>query len=279
MIKTYILGKRSFLSKKLYEKIDGSKLYTVNELIKKFNSTNHLKKKINVIYNHSFPLSKLSSTENLDQLINLNVNKLRKFLSQVNKNKIKIDKFIFSSSSSVYGIKTENIDLIRANQNKKIYALTKLFSETLINSYNKKIAKNIFIGRIFNIYGNGESNSLISKIIKHKKNKEKIILYNRNKSSRDFIHIDDIVSIYIKVLKNKDISGTYDIGTGKSYNIKNLINRYFDKKMQLNMSSIKNHEIEFSKANNKRLLSKIGKLKFVDLYKFLDNQLHNIKKY
>ena len=57
-----------------------------------------------------------------------------------------------------------------------------------------------------------------------KKNNTKITLINEGLSLRDFIHLDDVGKIYSIFASKKLIKGIYDIGTGKGYLIKDLVN-------------------------------------------------------
>ena len=72
--------------------------------------------------------------------------------------------------------------------------------------------------------------SIISKIIDYKLKEKKIPVTNKNKILRDFIYIKDVVKIYKKILLKKNIDGIFDIGTGKSENVRKLINYFLKKK-------------------------------------------------
>ena len=248
MFSTLIIGKRSFLSKNLKKGISNSKLISINEIIKNksLKSFFRKKEKINIIYNHAFPLSKLNQTDNYCEIIHQNINKLNEFLLFLTKKKIKINKFIFSSSSAVYGIKIKELQNLQYDyQNRKIYALTKLLSERLLLSYSYKKNFNLIIARIFNIYGDGDRTSLISKIIHKKIKNQKIIIKKKNNASRDFISVEDVVKLYLHILNKKSISGTFDIGSGKSTKVNFLINKYFEKNKIILKKESKLNEIIF----------------------------------
>ena len=111
MIETIIIGKRSNLSKVLVKNINNAKLFSLKQIFKKKNKFFSQQKKINIIYNHSYPLSKLDNTKNIFEILDANVNQINIFLNFLLKKKIKIDNFIYSSSSAVYGLnaKYDNI--------------------------------------------------------------------------------------------------------------------------------------------------------------------------
>jgi UDP-glucose 4-epimerase len=90
---------------------------------------------------------------------------------------------------------------------------------------NFSIQNNIslVIARVFNVFGENEHFSIVSKLINQNNKKETIKIFNNGDSIRDFIHIDDLVNCYAVFLK-RSISGIYDIGTGHGTKISNLIN-------------------------------------------------------
>ena len=79
------------------------------------------------------------------------------------------------------------------------------------------------ISRIFNIFGEEEKFSIISKIIDcYNKKKLPLDLINEGKSVRDFIHIDNVVQCYQQILKNKN-TGIIDVGSGFGIKVIDII--------------------------------------------------------
>ena len=95
-MKTYIIGKRSNLSIELYKKIKKSKIISSEEF-----KNLKLESKSNLIINNFFPSSKISKLNNYNEFINLSLSNLTKALDKIEIKKI--NKIIYSSSSSVYG--------------------------------------------------------------------------------------------------------------------------------------------------------------------------------
>jgi nucleoside-diphosphate-sugar epimerase len=269
MIDTYIIGKRSFLSKSLKKKIIKSKVISVKEF---FNSRFSKSKKINIIYNYSYPQSKLNHSREYSQIVSKNILILNNFIDFILKKKIKINNFIFSSSASIYNLNLEDKIISQNDNNKTLYGASKFLMEKLLVSQAKNLKCNLIISRIFNMYGSGEENSLISKIIHRKKKKKTFINYTNQNSFRDFIYIDDLVNIYSKFLIIKT-SGTYDTGSGRAINIRKLINKYFKKKNQINMKKKQFAEKQYSKANIAPLKKLIGNLSFLDVENYIRDNL------
>ncbi len=75
------------------------------------------------------------------------------------------------------------------------------------------------------MYGADDNFSIISKIIKAYKNNEELNIVNNGNAIRDFIHIEDVVDIYSKILDKKDIK-ILNIGSGNGSSIKKYF-RFF----------------------------------------------------
>ena len=132
--------------------------------------------------------------------------------------KKKIKNFVFASSEWVYGsFKNNEIKSIKSKiiieKLESNYAKTKAIMEKIIVA-SKKF--NYSILRFGIIYGNKISNfSVVESIVEQVKNKN-IINVQSKKTSRSFIHVDDIISAIICSLKLKgknilDIQGPYPV--------------------------------------------------------------------
>ena len=128
------------------------------------------------------------------------------FMNIINiSNKNKVKKFIFASSSSVYGDKKkfplkENMDISPKN----IYSATKKINEDIANDLSK-ISNMKMIGlRFFTVYGKfGRPDMFIFKFLHSLLNRKKFYLYNKGNHFRDYTHIDDVVNIIISLIKKK----------------------------------------------------------------------------
>lgn len=272
-VNTLIIG-TGFLSKNLKKKISNSKNYPAKITLKKINLINKNKKKINLIINSFYSSKKLINIKSYEIFVKKTVFEIAKILDKLAPSKI--NKIIYTSSSSVYG------DLINRTNftddfNRNIYASFKNASESLIKNYSKKNLIPFYICRVFNIYGNKNEFSIIEKLINSKKNNDKIQIYNNGSSVRDFIHVDDVVKIYIKILKRKLNPGVYDIGTGKGLSIIELVKKLKFQKKNLIFKEKTINEVDFSIANTKTLLKENINLKFKKVENYL--KLKDLSKY
>jgi UDP-glucose 4-epimerase len=106
------------------------------------------------------------------------------------------------------------------------YAQSKLISEQLCAGYHRDFGISVTAFRLFNIYGPGQKGSLIiPEILKQIKSGKVILKDPRPK--RDYIHIDQVISVIIKTLELK-LNGfnVLNLGTGKSHSVQDLVETF-----------------------------------------------------
>ena len=135
--------------------------------------------------------------------------------------KYQIKKFIYASTSSIYGIQKkfpikENFDTSNPTQ---LYAATKKSNEVIAASYSKLYNLNAIGLRFFTVYGPwGRPDMAPFKFTNNIYNRKTIAVFNKGKHARDFTYVDDIVNGIFKIIKKKKkiISHKiYNIGNGK----------------------------------------------------------------
>jgi nucleoside-diphosphate-sugar epimerase len=181
-------------------------------------------------------------------------------------NKIKIKKFIFASSEWVYESceknKIINCDTAIPLNFSNHYSFSKLLCENviLLNSINSIIL------RFGIIYGKrSEKNfSAVESIIHQFIKKDEVIIQSK-KTSRSYIHIDDIIqSIYTsitnKALKNKiiDVQGPYLVSHGK---IVDILKKKINRKKKIRELNPKNYNVRNILINPKDKVNLLFKSK------------------
>ena len=159
-MKTIIIGKRSFLSKRLKKYFLNSEIYSLEEFID-LNKKDKIKNNFNLIINSFFPSSNISKLKNYEEFSKLSSLELSKLLDIIKKKKI--NKILYTSSASVYGSLNSNDELDYFNRT--LYASSKIYCENLVKNFCKKNKIKYTISRLFNLYGDGESFSIISRIM------------------------------------------------------------------------------------------------------------------
>ena len=129
------------------------------------------------------------------------------------------------------------------------------------------------ISRLFNMYGGNDKFSIISKIFLAIRFNKELMIVNNGNSIRDFIHIDDVVNIYIKLLDIKNIR-ILNIGTGVGRSIKSII-KYFKKyNITIATKNISKKELKESTANIKILKKTLNKKRFIQIEDFIKDELN-----
>ena len=141
-----------------------------------------------------------------------------------------INRFIFASSSSVYGDINDKIKLESSiGQQLSPYAGTKYINEVYAKIFYKTYGLN-FIGlRYFNVFGknqdpNGAYAAVVPRWINAILNNNKVIINGDGSTSRDFCYIDNIIQINIlSALSSKNaLNKIYNVGLNKKTNLNNL---------------------------------------------------------
>ena len=138
------------------------------------------------------------------------------YLSKILKN-ASFETFVYISSTRVYFSSTygneESYLSVNPNNPDDLFNISKLMGESLCLNSGKD---NIKIARISNVFGDDfTSNNFIYSIIKDAVEKKEIILNTTLDSEKDYIRIDDVVNMILK-LSNKGKSGIYNVATGKN---------------------------------------------------------------
>ena len=274
MNKVFIIGKGSNLSSFLSKKIINSKLISSREILTNIEELNVLKDNlpINIIFNNFQPATKLNEFFNLENYVVNSILTTSKVLDFIKNNQIIVNKIIYTSSSSVYGnniLCNENDELKPMN----LHASLKVANEKLVEKFCIENSIDYTIARIFNMYGGDDNFSIISKIIKAYKNNEELNIVNNGNAIRDFIHIEDVVDIYSKILDKKDIK-ILNIGSGNGSSIKNILDFLNNHNIKIKTKNIQREELKISTADISKLKELLKKDTFFGVEDYLKKELN-----
>ena len=136
-------------------------------------------------------------------------------------------RFIFSSTSAIYGLKTispmtetDTPDCLNP------YSYSKWFSECLCKMYSDLYKLDTVCMRYFNVYGprqpvRGSYAPVIGVFSRQKKNNEPMTIVGDGLQTRDYIHVSDVVEANIACMtfQQKFFGDIFNIGTGESYSV------------------------------------------------------------
>ena len=186
MRKVIIIGKNSNLTNKLSNKLLDFSILSSREILSSCKILNELKEQldINIIFNNFQAAINLNKFDNLESYISNSIVVTSRILDFIKNNRIKVNKIIYTSSSSVYGnniLCKENDELKPMN----LHASLKVSNEKLVEKFCMENSIDYTIARIFNMYGGDDNFSIISKIIKAYKNSEELNIVNNGNAIRD----------------------------------------------------------------------------------------------
>ena len=136
-----------------------------------------------------------------------------------------IKKFVYASSSSVYG--DTELPMKENSLLKPVspYGVTKLAGENLCYLYWKNYNVPTVSLRYFTVYGPRQRPDMaIHKFVKAILNDEEIAVFGDGTQTRDFTYVDDAVKANILAAKSDSIGSVFNIGGGSRISVNKLIN-------------------------------------------------------
>ena len=218
-----------------------------------------------------------------DKYIKTNINGFFNIIESLKHNEPK--KFLFASSSSVYG--DCKLFPLKETQNlnpKNIYALSKKNNEEIANIYSKKY-KTKFIGlRFFTVFGElGRPDMFFFKLLFAALKNKKLYVNNSGNHYRDFTYIKDVINILKKLILVK-LSKKYqvlNICSSRPIYLKKFIkiSEKFSKKIDIINIPAHPADVYKTHGSNKKLLRLIKNIKFTRLENAIKNSVISYKKY
>jgi len=240
------------------------------------------KKKPNIIINCSSHPGGLSFK---DPKLNTEVN----YLANINIAKWCAEnncKFIFLSSSAVYGNRKKKIKIKENDYTlpETIYGINKLATEKFIIEFSKFRKLNWLIIRLFATYGSGHKlnnyqgiiNVILNQALRGKKT---IVIKGLKKRCRSLIHVSDAAEILIKLALTKQNKKIFNVASNKFFSVENIIKtigKILQTKFKIKETKQTLGDPMHNIANIKKI-SKVFKLKFK--FDLTDGLIDTIKKY
>jgi len=144
-----------------------------------------------------------------------------------------IQKFIFSSSSSIYGdayLRTTGYSEDQTPRPASPYALSKVQGEELCIFYEKLYGIKSVVLRYFNVYGDDQPSSgqypqMMPTFMDRYRNGEPFLIYGSGDQRRDFTYVDDIVSANIQAMLSANTlikNNVFNVGSGINYSVNEI---------------------------------------------------------
>ncbi len=218
---------------------------------------------------------------NFDEYIQYNITATQRLLEAVKNKGIK--KIVYASSSTVYG----NIcDLSMSElQNPKpisLYGVSKLAGETLCHYYGNIYDIDIDVLRFFTVYGpNQRPDMAFHRFIRNMLFGEEINVYGDGNQRRDFIYIDDICEIMVKMIRKDIKEEIMNIGGGLSLSVNEsikIIEEVLNKKAKIKYIEPIQEEQLITHANVEKMESILASDNKTGIYQGIKREVDYIKK-
>lgn len=271
-----IIGKNSNLTHSILKKYDNTVSISSNEILTNVDILKRYKEnKVVILFNNFQSAKYLNRVDNIEDYVNRSLTVTAKVLDYL-KSFTNIQKIIYASSSSVYG-DNECCSEDDIPHPINLQASLKLSNEFFIKQYCIEYKVEYIILRVFNMYGGDDNFSVISKIINAVANNTQLTLVNNGSGIRDFVHIDDVVEVILKLLYMKNIP-ILNIGTGRKMSIKDIVDYLQKNGFKVATQNIFNdNEIKISIANSQRV-EKIIEKDFIKVEEYILNELRKKDK-
>lgn len=189
----------------------------------------------------------------------------------------KVNKFLFSSTSAVYG-NSLYLPSVETNPTECLntYSISKHTGEELCKMYYNLYGLKTIIFRYFNVYGQrqhktGQYAPVMSIFMNQEKNGQPLTIVGDGYQTRDFIHVYDVVRANI-LASQKEIDNygeIFNVGTGIGISIKeiaDIISNY-----QINIPE-RIGEVLHSRSNIDKIKSMFGWNPTISVLKWIENQ-------
>ena len=124
-----------------------------------------------------------------------------------------------------------------------VYGITKLTQEQLVLNFGRSHGISAIAFRYQNIYGPGQSllnpyTGILSIFSTRIRNKRSINIFEDGKESRDFVYIDDVVSVTAQAVKyEKPLVDVFNVGSGVSIDVLTIANT-LQKLLNINVTTL-----------------------------------------
>lgn len=240
-----------------------------------------LLKDIDVVYHMAgMPGVRSSWGSDFDQYVASNILVTQKLLEACRERPLK--KFIYISTSSVYGEKKGKVSENALPEPLSPNGVSKLSGENLCRVYQENEGIPIVILRYFSVYGPRQYPDMaFHRLIHHILQRKPIQIYGDGKQTRDFTYVGDCVEGTLSVLyTNKVIGETINIGGTERASIlevMNMIKKILNAKIQINFIEQPKGEPKHTWADLSKARSLLNYQPIISLKSGLEKEINDLK--
>ncbi len=163
--------------------------------------------------------------KNFEVYVDNNIRVTQRLLEAVTAVGAPLRRFVYASSSSVYG----NIPTLPLREDASLrptspYGVTKLAAENLVHLYHENYGLPVVSLRYFTVYGPRQRPDMaFHKFARALLVGEPIVVYGDGEQTRDFTYVEDIVSANLLALRDEAVGQIFNIGGGARVSLRSTI--------------------------------------------------------
>ena len=210
-----------------------------------------------------------------------NISVTQKILESL-KNNTTLKKFIFASSSSVYGNQSSKMnEETSLTRPVSPYGVTKLAAENLANLYFKNYGVPTISLRYFTVYGPKQRPDMaftrfFYSIIKE----QKLTIFGNGEQTRDFTYVDDVVKATINAATSDHVGEILNIGAGSVFSLMQItefMKEITEQKLEINFKKEQKGDVKHTSADISKSEKLINYKSSTDIKYGLTQQYEYIK--
>ncbi len=242
-------------------------------------------KNIDFVFHQAALRSVPASFERPSDYNNVNIQGTLILLEEAHKNKVK--KFVYASSSSVYG---ENPSLPKKETDLTLpispYAVSKLAAEQYCQIFTKNYKLPTVSLRYFNVFGprqpvNDGYSPVIPRFISCFLQNESPPVYGDGTQSRDFTYIENVVEANLLAMEKEHVTGVFNVGMGENHtllDIIDLLSSFLKKKIKPSFLSSQKGDVKHTLASIALIQEKLGYRSLLSFKEGLKRTLDSFQK-
>jgi len=248
-VKTLIVGRDSTLSVGLSATLPDPILLSARELASTDLDSVLPDEPFVLVMNQFQPADRLADLSSPTAYVDLALTTTARLLEKI----VSYDcrKVLYTSSAAVYGdnVVCQEDDVPRAGN---LHAALKLSNEHLVRAVCDERGIDHTVVRLFNLYGGQDTFSVVARILAAVRGRRPLVLSNDGNAIRDFVHLDDVLTCYRRLLAPTSLS-TVNVATGRGTSVRSIVDAVRLRGHRLDTTSVPRREIRMSTADVTRL--------------------------
>lgn len=174
---------------------------------------------------------------------------------------VKVKRFIYTSSVSVYGDAETPYTEDQIPQPKDIYGINKYAAEQMLKLLGKQYNIPYTIFRPHNMYGPHQDmrnpyKNVVALFMRSMMEEKEVTIFGEGKMRRAFSYIDDVIDVMVDALDKKYENQILNVGSSVEYSIEQLlemIESIAGKKMKVRQLPARPNEVYLFISNNRKM--------------------------